>query len=111
MHDRWCHDRSGRRHLLTQPLHVVHIASGTRAAAMFTRSHACVSQDAAVTLVESYIAADGAKSYQAHDALIVAIGDHSRLDHVRLVEDGREAVNISSAVSRWARTAHLNALA
>jgi Fe-S cluster assembly protein SufD len=95
--------------VLTQPLHIVHIASGTVPAAMFTRSMLRLGKDAGVTLVESYIAANGAKNYQAHDSLIVAIGDNSRLDHVRLVEDSGEAVNISSAVVTLGAHAHLNA--
>ena len=93
----------------TQPLHIVHIASGAVPAAMFTRSMLRLGKDAGVTLVESYIAANGAKNYQAHDSLIVAIGDNSRLDHVRLVEDSGEAVNISSAVVTLGAHAHLNA--
>ncbi len=94
--------------VLTEPLHIVHIASGTVAAAMFTRSMLRLGKDAGVTLVESYIAAEGAKNYQAHDSLIVAIGDNSRLDHVRLVEDSSEAVNISSAVITLGAHAHFN---
>ena len=53
--------------VLTQPLHVVHVASGAAPAAMFTRSLLRLGKDAGATLVESYIAADGAKAYQAHD--------------------------------------------
>jgi Fe-S cluster assembly protein SufD len=59
-------------------------------------------------LVESYVAADGAKAYQAHDSLIVTVGDNSRLDHVRLIEDDREAVNISSGVVTLGAHAHFN---
>jgi Fe-S cluster assembly protein SufD len=94
--------------VLTQPLHIVHIASGAAPAAMFTRSLLKVGKAASATLVESYIAADGAKAYQVHDSLVVAIGDGARLDHVRLVEDGREAFNISSAVLRLGAHAHFN---
>jgi Fe-S cluster assembly protein SufD len=94
--------------VLTQPLQIVHVASGTVPAAMFTRSMLRLGKDAAVTLVESYVAADGAKTYQAHDSLIVAIGDNSRFDHVRLVEDGREAFNISSALVTLGAHAHFN---
>ncbi len=83
---------------LATPLHIVHVASAAQPAAMFTRSLLNIGRNAGATLVESYIAADGAKSYQVHDALVLAIGDGARLDHVRLVEDGREAFNISSAV-------------
>ena len=94
--------------VLTQPLQIIHVATGTTPAAMFTRSLLRLGKDAGATLVESYIAADGAKTYQAHDSLIVTIGDNSRLDHVRLVEDSREAVNISSAVFTLGAHAHLN---
>jgi Fe-S cluster assembly protein SufD len=93
---------------LTQPLHIVHIASGAAPSAMFTRSLLRVGKNAKVTLVESYIAADGAKAYQVHDSLVVSIGDGARLDHVRLIEDGREAFNISSAVLRLDAHAHFN---
>jgi Fe-S cluster assembly protein SufD len=94
--------------VLTQPLHIVHIASGAAPVAMFTRSLLKVGKAASATLVESYIAADGAKAYQVHDSLVVSIDDGARLDHVRLVEDGREAFNISSAVLRLGAHAHFN---
>ncbi len=94
--------------VLTQPLHIVHIASGGAPASMFTRSLVKLGKGAGATLVESYIAADGAKAYQVHDSLVVAIGDGARLDHVRLIEDGREAFNISSAVVSLGAHAHYN---
>jgi Fe-S cluster assembly protein SufD len=93
---------------LAQPLHIVHIASGAQPAAMFTRSVLKLGKAASATLVESYIAADGAKAYQVHDALVVSIGDGARLDHVRLVEDGREAFNISSSRVTLGADAHFN---
>jgi Fe-S cluster assembly protein SufD len=91
-----------------QPLHVVHIASGGVPAAMFTRSLLKIGKSAGATLVESYIAADGAKAYQAHDLLLVSIGDNARLDHVRLIEDSRDAFNISSSVVTLGAHAHFN---
>jgi Fe-S cluster assembly protein SufD len=94
--------------VLTQPLHVVHIASGAAPSAMFTRSLLKLGKSAGATLVESYIAADGAKVYQAHDSLIVSIGDNARLDHVRLIEDSRDAFNISSSVVTLGAHAHFN---
>jgi Fe-S cluster assembly protein SufD len=95
--------------VLMQPLHIVHIASGGTPSAMFTRSLLKLGKAASATLVESYIAVDGAKAYQVHDSLIVAIGDRARLDHVRLVEDGREAFNLSSSVVTLGAHAHFNA--
>jgi Fe-S cluster assembly protein SufD len=94
--------------VLTQPLHIVHIASGASPAAMFTRSLLMLGDAANSTVVESYIAADGVKAYQVHDSLVVSIGDGARLDHVRLVEDGREAFNISSAQVTLGANAHFN---
>jgi len=97
--------------VLTQPLHIVHIASGAAPAAMFTRSLLKLGRAVSATLVESYIAADGAKAYQVHDSLIASIGDGARLDQVRLIEDGREAFNISSSVATLGANAHLNLFA
>jgi len=94
--------------VLTQPLHIVHIASGAAPAAMFTRSLLRIGKAAGATLVESYIAADGAKAYQVHDSLVVSIGDGARLDHVRLIKDGREAFNICSSQVTLGARAHFN---
>jgi Fe-S cluster assembly protein SufD len=93
---------------LSQPLHIVHIASGAAPAAMSTRSLIRLGKAATATLVESYIGAEAAKAYQVHDSLIVSIGDGARLDHVRLVEDSREAFNVSSAVVTLGARAHFN---
>ncbi|PDT77429.1 Fe-S cluster assembly protein SufD [Bradyrhizobium sp. C9] len=94
--------------MLTQPLHIVHVASSVTPAAMFTRSLLRLGRDTGVTLVESYLAGEGAKAYQTHDGLIVAIGDNARLDHVRLVEDSIEAFNISSATVSLGAYSHFN---
>ena len=48
--------------VLTQPLHVVHVASSGTPAAMFTRSLLRLGKDAGATLVESYVAAEGARA-------------------------------------------------
>lgn len=94
--------------VLSQPLHIVHVASGATPASTFTRSLLRLGRDTGVTLVESYLAGEGAKAYQTHDGLIVAIGDNARLDHVRLVEDSIDAFNISSATVTLGAHAHFN---
>ena len=94
--------------VLTKPLHIVHIASSAAPSSMFTRSLLRLGKAAHATLVESYIAADGAKAYQVHDSLIVSIGDGARLDHVRLIEDSREAFNISSSTVTLGANAYFN---
>jgi Fe-S cluster assembly protein SufD len=94
--------------MLTRPLQIVHVASTAQPAAMFTRSLLTLGKSAAATLVESYIATDGASVYQVHDSLVISIGDHARLDHVRLIEDSREAFNISSATVTLGAHSHFN---
>jgi Fe-S cluster assembly protein SufD len=93
---------------LARPLHIIHIASATQPASMFTRSLLKLGKAASATLVETYIAADGAKAYQVHDSLIVSVGDGARLDQVRLIEDNREAFNISSSQVTLGANAHFN---
>ncbi|MCP4618931.1 MAG: Fe-S cluster assembly protein SufD [Bradyrhizobium sp.] len=94
--------------VLSQPLHIVHVAAGSAPSSMFTRSLLRLGKNAAATLVESYVAAVGAKAYQVHDSLVIAISDNSRLDHVRLVEDAGDAVNISSSAVTLGAHAHFN---
>ena len=66
--------------VLSHPLHIVHVATSAAPSAMFTRSLLRLGKMPRVTLVESFVAAEGAKAYQAHDSLVVAIGDNARLD-------------------------------
>lgn len=75
-----------------RPLHVVHVSTG--AASVVTRSLVRIGAHAKVTLVESFAGADAA--YQVNDALVVSVGEGAQLDHVRLMEDETEAVNIST---------------
>ncbi|ABD07693.1 Iron-regulated ABC transporter permease protein SufD [Rhodopseudomonas palustris HaA2] len=91
-----------------RPLHILHIASGGAPAAMFTRSLISIGNNAAATVVESYVASEGAGVYQVHDAAVIAIGDGARLDHVRLIEDSREAFSIAAAEVRVGAHAHYN---
>lgn len=79
-----------------KPLHIVHVASGAAPAAAYTRSLVRVGGGVTATLVESFLAAEGATAYQVNDATMIALGDGARLDHVRLMEDAREAFNIST---------------
>ena len=68
------------------PVHIVHVAtnSGT---SLVTRSLVTVAKGARVSLVESFIAAEGAKAYQSHDFVAISIADGAELQHVRLMED------------------------
>ncbi|WP_022724399.1 Fe-S cluster assembly protein SufD [Rhodopseudomonas sp. B29] len=81
---------------IARPLHILHIAASA-AATSATRTAVTLGEGASATLVESYVAAEGATGYQVNDAAIVSVGDSARLEHVRIVEDARDAFNVSSA--------------
>jgi Fe-S cluster assembly protein SufD len=83
--------------VLTKPLHIVHVATQSSASS-FTRSLLRVAKGARVTLVESFVAANGAQGYQVNDAVVLWAGEGADVQHVRLVEDARDASNISTAI-------------
>jgi Fe-S cluster assembly protein SufD len=85
------------RATLAKPIHIVHVA--TRAsAASYTRSFLTIGKAAQATLLESFVAAEGAKSYQVNDAVSVSLGDDAQLQHVRLMADGADATNVTTAM-------------
>jgi Fe-S cluster assembly protein SufD len=82
---------------LAKPVHIVHIATCSKAA-LYTRSFLKLGNNARATLLESFVAADGASSYQANDAITVWLGDGVELEHVRLMADAADAANITTAI-------------
>jgi len=82
---------------LAKPLHLVHVATRS-SAAVYTRSTLRLGDGASATLLESFISADGAQSYQINDAIIVWLGEAAELQHVRLMADAVDAINVSSAI-------------
>lgn len=81
---------------LTRPVCILHITTASNAA-VATRSMLRMGTKSAATLVEVFAAADGAGAYQLHDHMTIAIGDQSTLEHVRLIEDAPDAVNLAGA--------------
>jgi Fe-S cluster assembly protein SufD len=82
---------------LARPLQIIHVATASKASA-FTRSHLDIGKGARVTLVESFVASDGAKAYQNNDTVILSVGDGAELSHVRLMADALDASNITSGI-------------
>ena len=94
---------------LKKPVHIVHVATRS-SAARYTRSFLTVGKGARATLLESFVAADGAQSYQVNDAVTVCLGDGGELEHVRLMVDAPDAVNITTAIFTMGAKARLNTL-
>lgn len=78
-----------------RPLEIVHVVASSEPSAAYTRSAVRLGAGANLTLVESFIGA-GTGRYQVNDAVFVSVGDGARLDHVRLMEDRPEALNLSA---------------
>jgi Fe-S cluster assembly protein SufD len=92
---------------LDRPIQIVHVATASEAAA-YTRSHVRLGKGSRVTLVESFVAAEGADGYQVNDAVILWVSDGAELSHVRLMSDAVDAVNVSSAIITAGAKAKLN---
>jgi Fe-S cluster assembly protein SufD len=92
---------------LARPLHIVHVATRSSAAA-YTRSFVRLGHAAHVTLLESFIAVDKAASYQTNDTVTVWIGDGAELQHVRLMADSADAANITTAIFTVGAKSRLN---
>jgi Fe-S cluster assembly protein SufD len=82
---------------LSRPIHIVHVTTVSSASAV-TRSHVQIGKGARATLVESFVAADGAKAYQVNDAVILSVGDGAELSQVRLMADAPDAINVTSQI-------------
>jgi Fe-S cluster assembly protein SufD len=92
---------------LARPIQIIHVATAASASS-FTRSHLRIGKGARATLVESFVAAEGAKAYQANDAVILWVGDGAELSQVRLMADAADAVNITSQIFMVGARARLN---
>ncbi|WP_298106044.1 Fe-S cluster assembly protein SufD [Bradyrhizobium sp.] len=82
---------------IAKPLHIAHVAT-RGSTASFTRSFLTIGKAAQATLLESFVAAEGTKSYQVNDVISVSVGDDAEVQHVRLMDDGADATNITTAV-------------
>jgi len=92
---------------LASPIHLVHVATRTGTSSV-TRSVITIGRGATVTLVEQFVAAPGASAYQSHDAVVVRLADGAQLEHVRLLEEALDAVNITHAYFTLGAKARLN---
>ena len=90
-----------------KPIQIVHIATRSSAAA-YTRSFLQLGRGARASLIENFVSAEGARAYQANDTVVVSLGNGAALEHVRLMVDATDAVNISTAVFTIGADARLN---
>src|SRR5258708_1001995 len=92
---------------LSRPIHIVHVPTRP-SASIVTRSHLRIGKGARATLVESFVATETAKAYQANDAVILWVGDGAELSQVRLMADASDAFNVTSQILTVGARAKLN---
>jgi Fe-S cluster assembly protein SufD len=90
-----------------KPLQIIHVTTAS-AASVVTRSLATIGEGARVTIVENFVAAEGAKAYQVNDALMLSVARGAELTQVRLMADSADVANISSAILAIAADVKLN---
>src|ERR1700761_2216072 len=91
---------------IKRPLHLVFVAS-ERPTANFTRSLMLVGKGARVMLLESHEGPAGS-AYQANAALEVFVGDEAHVDHVKVIDDGADALHISTLAAAVGARARFN---
>ena len=92
---------------LANPLQIIHVTTAS-AASVVTRSLMTIGEGARVTIVENFVAAEGAKAYQINDALMFSVARGAELTQVRLMADAKDAANISSAIFAIGANVKLN---
>jgi Fe-S cluster assembly protein SufD len=80
---------------IARPLHLVFAYGSPHAAAVFLRSLVIVGADAGLTLIESHEGEDGV-DYQTSAALDLAVGEGARLDRIKVMADGTDALHVST---------------
>jgi Fe-S cluster assembly protein SufD len=91
----------------SKPIQIVHVATRESAAA-YSRSFLQLGKRARATMIENFVGAEGAKAYQTNDAVIVCLGEGAELEHVRLMADATDAINVSTAIFTIGARARLN---
>ena len=92
---------------VSRAIQIIHVATASNTSTV-TRSQFRLGKGARARLVESFVAAEGAKDYQANDAAIISVGDGAELSQVRLMADSADAINVTSAMLTVGANAKVN---
>jgi Fe-S cluster assembly protein SufD len=92
---------------VSRAIQIIHVATASNTSTV-TRSQIRLGNGARARLVESFVAADGAKDYQANDAALISVGDGAELSQMRLMVDSADAVNVTSAMLTVGARAKVN---
>ena len=92
---------------IERPLHLVFLASA-KPAATFVRSLVVVEARARAMLIESHEGPPGS-DYQVNAALELFVGDEAHVDHVKIINEGADALHVSTLAAAIGAHARFNA--
>lgn len=95
---------------IARPLHLVFATVADKPAAMFTRSLVVIEKGARVTLIESH-EGTAAAAHQVNTALELVIGDDATVDHVKITNEGADALHVASLMAAIGARVRFNDLA
>ncbi len=91
---------------IERPLHLIFFAS-EKPAASFVRSLIVVEKGARVMLIESHEGPAGS-DYQVNAALEMFVGDEAHVDHVKIIDEGSDALHVSTLAAAVGAKARFN---
>ena len=92
-----------------QPLHLRFVNSGSTAFATATRVLVLVEEGASLTLLESHEGPDGL-AYQPNDVIEFVVGDRAQVRHIRLNDEGKDALALSTLTARLGAEVSFNTI-
>ena len=91
---------------IERPLHLLFVAS-EKPAATYIRSLVVVEERARAMLIESHEGPAGS-DYQVNAALELFVGDEAHLDHVKIIDEGADALHVSTLAAAIGAKARFN---
>ena len=91
---------------IERPLHLLFVAS-QKPAASFVRSLVVVERGARAMVIESHEGPPGS-DYQVNAALELFVGDEAHVDHVKIIDEGADALHVSTLATAVGTRARFN---
>lgn len=91
---------------IERPIHLLFVASA-KPAASFVRSLVVVEHGARVMLIESHEGPSGS-DYQVNAAVEMFVGDQAHVDHVKIIDEGADALHVSTLAAAIGAHARFN---
>ena len=90
-----------------RPIHLAFISTTEKPTAIFERSLVVVESEARLTLLETYEGPDQSQ-YQVNTALELIVDANARVDHVKIIGEGRAALHVATLLADIGPSATFN---